>query len=87
MTFDVDALRRLVPALALTHEGRAMAFFDGPGGTQVPQAVIDAVTQTLVPAIKNAELKSFVLQVAPAFQGHLAAAKKLAGKYGAPASR
>ncbi len=51
------------------------------------QAVIDAVTQTLVPAIKNAELKSFVLQVAPAFQGHLAAAKKLAEKYGAPASQ
>jgi putative membrane protein len=50
------------------------------------QAVIDAVTQTLVPAIKNAELKAFVLQVAPAFQGHLAAAKKLAEKYGAPAS-
>ena len=50
------------------------------------QAVIDAVTQTLVPAIKNAELKAFVLKVAPAFQGHLAAAKKLAEKYGAFAS-
>jgi putative membrane protein len=50
------------------------------------QAVIDAVTKTLVPAISNAELKAFVLQVAPAFQGHLAAAQKLAQKYGAPAS-
>lgn len=47
------------------------------------QAVIDAITKTLVPAIQNAELKAFVLQVAPAFQGHLAAAQKLAQKYGA----
>lgn len=50
------------------------------------QAVIDAVTQTLAPAIKNAEVKAFVLKVAPAFQGHLAAAKKLAEKYGAQVS-
>ena len=35
------------------------------------QAVIDAVTQTLLPAIKNAELKAFVEKVAPAFQAHL----------------
>ncbi len=44
-TFDVDALRREFPALALTdHEGRPVVLFDGPGGTQVPQGVIDAVT-------------------------------------------
>jgi cysteine desulfurase family protein (TIGR01976 family) len=43
MTFDVDALRREFPALSVEHDGRPMAFFDGPGGTQVPQAVIDAV--------------------------------------------
>jgi cysteine desulfurase family protein (TIGR01976 family) len=44
MSFDVDALRRQFPALSVAHGGRPMAFFDGPGGTQVPQAVIDAVT-------------------------------------------
>jgi cysteine desulfurase family protein (TIGR01976 family) len=43
-TFDVDAIRSRFPALSLTHEGQPMAFFDGPGGTQVPQSVIDAVT-------------------------------------------
>ena len=43
MTFDVDALRRHFPALSVAHGGRPMAFFDGPGGTQVPQSVIDAV--------------------------------------------
>ena len=35
------------------------------------QAVIDAVTKTLLPAIHNAELKAFVEKVAPAFQAHL----------------
>ena len=42
-TFDVDAIRARFPALSLTHGGQPMAFFDGPGGTQVPQSVIDAV--------------------------------------------
>ena len=44
-TFDVDAIRARFPALSLTHEGRPMAFFDGPGGTQVPDSVIDAVSR------------------------------------------
>jgi putative membrane protein len=35
------------------------------------QAVIDAVTKTLLPAIQNPELKAFVEKVAPAFQAHL----------------
>ena len=42
--FDVVALRREFPALGLEQDGRPIAFFDGPGGTQVPQRVIDAVT-------------------------------------------
>ena len=42
--FDVDALRALFPALSVEQDGRPIAFFDGPGGTQVPQSVIDAVT-------------------------------------------
>ena len=42
-TFDVDAIRARFPALSLTHDGRPMVFFDGPGGTQVPESVIDAV--------------------------------------------
>ena len=43
--FDVDALRARFPALAVEHDGRPLAFFDGPGGTQVPQSVIDAVSR------------------------------------------
>jgi cysteine desulfurase family protein (TIGR01976 family) len=42
-TYDVDALRREFPALGLVDDGRQVAYFDGPGGTQVPQGVIDAV--------------------------------------------
>jgi cysteine desulfurase family protein (TIGR01976 family) len=41
--FDVDALRAEFPALAREEHGRPVAFLDGPGGTQVPQRVIDAV--------------------------------------------
>ena len=41
------------------------------------QAVLDAINQTLLPAIHNAELKAFVEKVGPAFQGHLEAAKQL----------
>ena len=43
MTFDVHALRAQFPALARQVDGRPAVFLDGPGGTQVPQAVIDAV--------------------------------------------
>jgi cysteine desulfurase family protein (TIGR01976 family) len=42
--FDVEALRAEFPALARQQDGRTVAFLDGPGGTQVPQRVIDAVT-------------------------------------------
>ena len=45
--FDVDALRAEFPALARRQDGRTVAFLDGPGGTQVPQRVIDAMTDYL----------------------------------------
>jgi putative membrane protein len=45
------------------------------------KAVIDAVTTTLLPAIKNAELKDLVTKVAPAFQAHMIAAQNLQGKH------
>src|SRR5260370_41151504 len=43
--FDVDAVRRRFPALGRLHDGRQMAFFDGPGGTQVPETVIEALSR------------------------------------------
>ena len=41
--FDVEALRRRFPALSIEVDGRPVALFDGPGGTQVPDTVIEAV--------------------------------------------
>ncbi len=40
-------------------------------------AVIDAVTKTLLPAIQNAQLKELVTKVAPAFVAHRDAAQNL----------
>ncbi len=44
---DVAALRRRFPALSRTVDGRPAAFLDGPGGSQTPDAVIDAMTAYL----------------------------------------
>jgi putative membrane protein len=43
-------------------------------------AVIDAVTKTLLPAIQNAQVKEFVTKVAPAFVAHRDAAQSLLDK-------
>jgi cysteine desulfurase family protein (TIGR01976 family) len=45
--FDVEALRAEFPALRRRQGGRPVAFLDGPGGTQVPQRVVDAVAMYL----------------------------------------
>ena len=43
-TFDVRAVREQFPALRRTHSGREVAYFDGPGGSQVARSAIDAVS-------------------------------------------
>ena len=54
MTYDVAAIRTLFPSLADGPDGAApAAFFDGPGGSQTPASVADAVHATLVSAISN----------------------------------
>jgi cysteine desulfurase family protein (TIGR01976 family) len=53
--FDVDTLRAEFPALARRgSDGRPAVFLDGPGGTQVPQRVIDAVSHYFTSANANA---------------------------------
>ena len=42
-TFDPAPLRAQFPSLALTLDGHPAVFFDNPGGTQVPNMVIEAV--------------------------------------------
>jgi len=48
MNLDVDRIRSEFPAL---DEG--IAFFDGPGGTQVPRQVADAIARTMTSGISN----------------------------------
>jgi cysteine desulfurase family protein (TIGR01976 family) len=43
-TFDLGWVRSQFPALSQTVNGHPVAFLDGPGGTQVPQRVIDAIS-------------------------------------------
>lgn len=46
--FDVERLRARVPALA-----SGVAFFDGPGGTQTPDLVADAIRASLIAPLSN----------------------------------
>jgi cysteine desulfurase family protein (TIGR01976 family) len=51
--FDVYALRRQFPALFLIRNGQSPIFLDGPGGTQVPKRVIDAMVHYLTTCNAN----------------------------------
>src|SRR5260370_8052815 len=44
---DLHTVRAQFPSLAQAVNGYPAAFLDGPGGTQVPQRVIDAITEYL----------------------------------------
>src|SRR6202051_2039897 len=46
-TLDLTHIRSQFPSLAQTVNGHPAAFLDGPGGTQVPQRVIDAIADYL----------------------------------------
>ena len=41
-------IRSSFPALTRRHNGENVAYFDGPGGTQVPQRVVDAMSDYLL---------------------------------------
>jgi cysteine desulfurase family protein (TIGR01976 family) len=45
---STDEIRAGFPALDRAHRGRGAAYFDGPGGTQVPRVVVDAMADYLV---------------------------------------
>src|SRR5438552_2530744 len=44
---SVEEMRRCFPALARSHNGYPVAYFDGPGGTQVPRMVVEAMNDYL----------------------------------------
>ena len=43
----IAEIRSHFPALDRTHNGQPVAYFDGPGGTQVPRSVADAMVEYL----------------------------------------
>src|SRR6201989_3022803 len=47
-SFDIQWVREQFPAFTKKVNGYPAAFLDGPGGTQVPQRVIDAISDYLV---------------------------------------
>lgn len=47
MHISLDEIRAQFPALERTHNGFPVAYFDGPGGTQVPHSVVEAMTNYL----------------------------------------
>lgn len=51
------------------------------------KSVIDAVQGTLLPAIRNEELRALVVKVAPAFQAHMLAAQNLERKLAGGATK
>jgi cysteine desulfurase family protein (TIGR01976 family) len=44
----LNRIRARFPALQRHHRGLPVAYFDGPGGTQVPQSVVDAMADYLL---------------------------------------
>ncbi len=48
MLLDVNEIRKQFPSLNEKFRGRKAIFFDNPGGTQVPQRVIDAISDYLI---------------------------------------
>ena len=46
-TISIDEVRSHFPALERIYNGFPVAYFDGPGGTQVPRAVVDVMSDYL----------------------------------------
>ena len=79
MSFPIDAVRARFPALHVTDDGRARAYFDAPGGTQVCSDAIAAMTAHLAGGTANAG-GSFVTSIetdAVSADAHRAAADLL----------
>lgn len=53
MTLDLEAIRSQFPALGEHDDGIARIYLDNPAGTQVPQRVVDAMSQCMLTASAN----------------------------------
>jgi cysteine desulfurase family protein (TIGR01976 family) len=54
MQLDIKWIRSQFPALSQEIDGKPVVFFDGPGGTQVPNATIAAISNYLIQSNANA---------------------------------
>nr|MDP9494799.1 aminotransferase class V-fold PLP-dependent enzyme [Actinomycetota bacterium] len=52
-TLNVDEVRAEFPALSRLEGTKQAAYLDGPGGTQVPRQVIDAMAEVLREGVSN----------------------------------
>ena len=52
-SLNVPRSRQMFPALQQEVNGRLAVYLDGPGGSQVPQAVIDAMSDYLINGLSN----------------------------------
>jgi len=53
VTFDLETIRAQFPALSIVDGGKPRIYFDNPGGTQVPQSVVDRMSRCLVESNAN----------------------------------
>jgi cysteine desulfurase family protein (TIGR01976 family) len=54
VSLDLEWIRSHFPALSSQEDGQSITFFDGPGGTQTPKAVIEAMSNYLLESNANA---------------------------------
>ena len=47
MSFTLNDVRQQFSALGQYHDGKPVTFFDGPGGSQVPENVLASMTEYL----------------------------------------
>jgi len=47
-TATTEQIRARFPSMLRVHNGHPVAYFDGPGGTQVPKSVVDAMSDYLL---------------------------------------
>ena len=55
MPFDVEVIRSCFPALSTTDNKLPRIYFDNPGGTQVTQSVVDAMSKCLIESNANVQ--------------------------------
>jgi len=84
VTIDVAAARAQIPALQRRVDGRGAIYLDGPGGTQTPESVVEAMSSVLRAGISNHDGPFVTSRIADdlADNARLAVADLIAGRPG-----